>query len=56
MYKSTNYAGSWTAVGTAPTDGAKNDDGKWKYHFAGPNGTKIELRDIGESWSLDVTK
>lgn len=40
----------------APTDGAKNDDGKWKYHFAGPNGTKIELRDIGESWSLDVTK
>ncbi len=40
----------------APTDGTKNDEGEWKYHFAGPNGTKIELRDIGESWSLDVTK
>lgn len=40
----------------APTSGTKNDDGEWTYNFAGPNGTKIELRDTGRSWSFEVSK
>ena len=40
----------------APTSGTKTDEGKWTYNFAGPGGTKVELRDIGESWSLEVSK
>lgn len=40
----------------APTSGTKNDDNEWTYNFAGPGGIKVELRDMGESWGLEVTK
>ena len=40
----------------APTGGTKDDENEWTYNFAGPGGTKVELRDIGASWSLEVTK
>lgn len=40
----------------APTSGTKNDENEWTYNFAGPGGTKVELRDIGKSWSLEVSK
>lgn len=40
----------------APTSGTKNDDNEWTYNFAGPGGTKLELRDTGSSWSFEVSK
>ena len=40
----------------APTGGKKNDKDEWTYNFAGPNGTKVELRDLGKMWSLGVEK
>jgi len=40
----------------APTGGKQNDEKEWTYDFAGPNGLKVELRDRGESWSLEVSK
>lgn len=40
----------------APTDGTKDDKGQWTYNFAGPGGTKIELRDTGDRWRFEVTK
>lgn len=39
-----------------PTSGTKSDDNEWTYNFAGPGGTKVELRDTGRSWSLEVAK
>ncbi len=40
----------------APTGGKKNDKDEWTYNFAGPNGTKVELRDLGKMWSVGVEK
>ena len=40
----------------APTGGKKNDEDEWTYNFAGPNGTKVELRDLGKMWSVGVEK
>lgn len=39
-----------------PTSGTKNDEGEWTYNFAGPNGTKVQLRDLGRMWNLAVSK
>lgn len=40
----------------APTEATQASDGDWTYIFAGPNGTKVKLRNLSDSWSLDVTK